>query len=111
MVEYNNDNLNAALHALADETRRDILFRLAGRECSVGEIAEPYDMSLAAVSKHLKVLEKADLIVRKKEGRSYLCRMNYRSLIPVSELIKKYRAYWEARLDELDEFIRENRKK
>lgn len=111
MVEYKSEQFDLAFHALADSTRRDILFRLAREEHTVGEIAEPYDMSLAAVSKHLKVLEQADLIVRIKEGRSYRCRMNFEPLIPVSELIKKYRSFWENRLDELEQFIEESRKK
>ena len=101
--------LDSTLHALADSTRRDILLRLADQERSVNEIAEPYEMSLAAVSKHLKVLEGADLIVKRKEGRSYLCRMNYEPLTEVSELIKTYRKFWEARFDELEQFLDENK--
>lgn len=101
--------LDSTLHALADSTRRDILMRLADQEHSVNEIAEPYDMSLAAVSKHLKVLEGADLVVRRKEGRKYLCRMNYEPLMEVSELIKTYRKFWEARFDELEQFLDEQK--
>lgn len=101
--------LDSTLHALADSTRRDILMRLADQEHSVNEIAEPYDMSLAAVSKHLKVLEGADLVVRRKEGRKYLCRMNYEPLTEVSELIKTYRKFWEARFDELEQFLDEQK--
>ncbi len=103
--------LDSTLHALADSTRRDILMRIAEEERSVNEIAEPYDMSLAAVSKHLKVLESADLLIRRKEGRSYLCRMNYEPLDEVSELIKTYRKFWEARFDELERFIEESKTK
>lgn len=101
--------LDSTLHALADSTRRDILMRLADQEHSVNEIAEPYDMSLAAVSKHLKVLEGADLVVRRKEGRKYLCRMNYEPLMEVSELIKTYRKFWEERFDELEQFLDEQK--
>ena len=111
MVEYNSQILDSTLHALADSTRRDILFRLAKEEHSVNEIADPYDMSLAAVSKHLKVLERANLIVKKKEGRSYRCRMNYEPMIPVLDLIKQYREFWEMRFDELEQFIKEKREK
>lgn len=111
MVEYNSEILDSTFHALADSTRRDILIRLAKEEYTVNEIAEPYDITLAAVSKHLKVLEEANLVVRKKEGRTYRCRMNYEPLIPVSELIKKYREFWEMRLDELEKFINESKKK
>ncbi len=99
--------LDSTLQALADSTRRDILMRLADQERSVNEIAEPYDMSLAGVSKHLKVLEEANLVVRRKEGRKYLCRMNYEPLTEVSELIKTYRKFWEARFDELEQFLEE----
>jgi len=108
MVEHNSEILDSTFHALADSTRRDILIRLAREEYTVNEIAEPYDMTLAAVSKHLKVLEEAGLILRKKEGRSYRCRMNYEPLVPVSELIKKYRTFWEQRLDELEKFLKED---
>ncbi|MDR8393970.1 metalloregulator ArsR/SmtB family transcription factor [Aliifodinibius sp. S!AR15-10] len=103
--------LDSTLHALADSTRRDILMRLADEERSVNEIAEPYDISLAAVSKHLKVLERANLVVRRKEGRKYLCRMNYEPLVEVSELIKTYRKFWEARFDELEQFLEEQKDK
>lgn len=109
MVEYDTEILDSTLHALADSTRRDILLRLAKDEHSVNEIADPYDISLAAVSKHLKVLEQANLVIKKKEGRSYRCRMNYEPLIPITELIKKYREFWESRLDELEKFINENK--
>lgn len=102
--------LDTTLHALSDSTRRSILGRLAKKECTVNEIAEPYDMSLAAVSKHLKVLEKADLIIKKKEGRSYKCRMNYEPLTEVEQLIREYKTFWEARFDELEKFISYNKK-
>ncbi|MDZ7690945.1 MAG: metalloregulator ArsR/SmtB family transcription factor [Balneolaceae bacterium] len=95
--------------ALADSTRRDILLRLAKEEHTVNEIADPYKMSLAAVSKHLKVLEQANLIIKKKEGRSYRCRMNYEPMIPVLDLIKKYREFWESRMDELEQFIEKSK--
>ncbi len=103
--------LDSTLQALADKTRRDILMRLADQERSVNEIAEPYDMSLAAVSKHLKVLEGANLVVRRKEGRKYLCRMNYEPLVEVSELIKTYRKFWENRFDELEHFLENHNNK
>lgn len=102
--------LDTTLHALSDSTRRSILGRLAKKECTVNEIAEPYDMSLAAVSKHLKVLEKADLIIKKKEGRSYKCRMNYEPLTEVEQLIREYKTFWKARFDELEKFISDNKK-
>lgn len=97
--------LDSTLHALSDSTRRDMLLRMAEQEHTVSELAEPYDMSMAAVSKHLKVLETANLIVKRKEGRRYHCRMNYEPLVEVNELINRYRQFWEARLDELERFI------
>lgn len=97
--------LDSTLHALSDSTRRDMLLRMAGEEKTVSELAEPYEMSMAAVSKHLKVLEKARLITKRKEGRHYHCRMNYEPLTEVSELIQTYRRFWKARFDELEEFV------
>jgi DNA-binding transcriptional ArsR family regulator len=109
MVEYDKDILDRTLHALADQTRRDILMQLGNGEKTVNEIAEPYDISLAAVSKHLKVLERAELILKEKTGRKYHCRMNPKPLIPVSLLINRYRAFWNDRLDELESFIDKNK--
>ncbi len=102
--------LDTTFHALADSTRRSILLRLSEQELTVNEIAEPYNMSLAAVSKHLKVLEKSNLIEKEKIGRSYTCRMNYEPLNEVQELIEKYKVFWKARLDELDTFITQTKK-
>lgn len=102
--------LNSTLYALSDSTRRSILSRIARKECSVNEIAEPYEMSLAAVSKHLKVLENANLIVRRKEGRSYKCRMNYAPLSEVEELIQEYKQFWESRFDELEKYLSKNKR-
>lgn len=103
--------LDSTLYALSDSTRRDMLLRMAEQEHTVTELAEPYDMSMAAVSKHLKVLESANLITRRKEGRRFHCRMNYEPLVEVNELIKKYRQFWQARLNELEEFIEESKAK
>jgi len=103
--------LDSTLYALSDSTRRDMLLRMAEQEHTVSELAEPYDMSMAAVSKHLKVLESANLITRRKEGRRYHCRMNYDPLVEVNELIKKYRQFWEARLDELEDFLEDSKTK
>lgn len=102
--------LDSTFHALSDSTRRSILLRLSEKELTVNEIAEPYEMSLAAVSKHLKVLEKSELIKKEKIGRSYSCKMNYEPLTEAQELINKYKTFWEARLDELDRFITQAKK-
>lgn len=103
--------LDSTLHALSDSTRRDMLLRMAEQEQTVSELAEPYKMSMAAVSKHLKVLEKANLVKKRKEGRRYHCRMNYEPLLEVSELVKIYRRFWEARFDELEDFIEKSKAK
>lgn len=105
MVKYKHDKLDSTFQALADPTRRDILLRLAEKEHTVGDLAEPYDMSLAAVSKHLKVLQKADLIIKIKDGRRYRCRMNYEPLGEIEELMEKYRNFWKARFDGLEKLI------
>ncbi len=101
--------LDSTLYALSDSTRRSILLSLAEKEQTVNEIAAPYEMSLAAVSKHLKVLEKANLITKTKEGRSITCKMNYTPLTEVEALIKEYKKFWEARLTELQQFIEQSK--
>ncbi len=102
--------LDSTLYALSDSTRRSILLSLAEKEQTVNEIAEPYEMSLAAVSKHLKVLEKANLITKKKEGRTITCRMNYAPLSEVESLVQEYKQFWESRLTELQQFIEQSKK-
>src|SRR6185295_17267570 len=101
------DQLSATFAALADPTRRAILSRLATGECSVTELAEPFDMSMPAVSKHLKVLEKAGLIARGREAQWRPCRLEPAPLQDVSKWLDHYRQLWEARLDRLDEYLRE----
>lgn len=102
--------LDSTLYALSDSTRRSILLSLAEKERTVNEIAKPYDMSLAAVSKHLKVLEKANLITKKKKGRTITCSMNFSPLTEVESLIKEYKRFWDARLTELQQFIEQSKK-
>ncbi|MBD3275700.1 MAG: metalloregulator ArsR/SmtB family transcription factor [Candidatus Marinimicrobia bacterium] len=97
--------LNNVFFALSDPTRRGILKRVARKPLSVNEIAEPYEMSLAAVSKHIQVLERAELISKEKQGRSYSCRMNFSSLEDASKLIQEYRQFWTKRLDSLEEYL------
>src|SRR5450432_2403456 len=100
-------NLDATFAALADPTRRAILARLASGETSVTELAEPFAMSLPAVSKHLKVLEKAGLIVRSREAQWRPCRLEPGPLREVSAWLEAYRILWEGRLDRLAEFLAE----
>jgi DNA-binding transcriptional ArsR family regulator len=101
------DHLSATFSALADPTRRAILARLASGECSVTELAEPFEMSMAAVSKHLRVLEQAGLIARGREAQRRPCRMQAAPLAEVVAWAERYRAIWEQRLDRLDGYLQE----
>jgi DNA-binding transcriptional ArsR family regulator len=101
------DPLSTTFAALADPTRRGILARLALGEATVGELAEPYKMSLPAVSKHLKVLERAGLIARGREAQWRPCRIQPNALKGVDDWLEHYRRLWEERLDRLDDYLRE----
>jgi DNA-binding transcriptional ArsR family regulator len=101
------DRLSATFNALADPTRRAILARLVTGEASVKELARPFDMSLQAVSKHLKVLERAGLIARGREAQWRPCRLEVRALKGVDEWLGDYRRLWEERLDRLDVYLRD----
>jgi DNA-binding transcriptional ArsR family regulator len=101
------DHLSATFAALADPTRRAILARLALSETSVTELAEPFDMSLPAVSKHLKVLERAGLIARGREAQWRPCRIELRALKEVDGWLERYRHFWEQSFDRLDDYLRE----
>jgi DNA-binding transcriptional ArsR family regulator len=101
------DPLSATFAALADPTRRAILARLALGESSVSELAEPFEISLPAVSRHLKVLERAGLIARSREAQWRPCRIEAAPLREVADWVDRYRRFWEARLDRLDAYLRE----
>src|SRR6186997_380301 len=101
------DHLSSTFAALADPTRRAILARLSSGQCSVTELAEPFDMSLPAVSKHLRVLERAGLIARGREAQWRPCRLEARPLKQVADWAEQYRHVWEARLDRLDNYLQE----
>ena len=101
------DRLTSTLAALADPTRRAILARLALGETSVTELAEPFAMSLPAVSKHLKVLERAGLIARGRDAQWRPCRLQAAPLKDVADWIEHYRGFWEARLDRLEDNLHE----
>jgi DNA-binding transcriptional ArsR family regulator len=98
--------LDKAFAALADPTRRSILARLAAGEASVGELAAPFDMSLPAVSKHLKVLQRAGLITQGRRAQWRPCRLEPAPLKEASDWLETYRQQWEERLDRLDEYLR-----
>jgi DNA-binding transcriptional ArsR family regulator len=101
------DALSSTFSALADPTRRAILARLVSGEATVTELAEPFDMSLPAVSKHLKVLERAGLIARGREAQWRPCRIEGGRLREVSDWIEHYRRFWEESFDRLDDYLRE----
>ncbi len=101
-----NDGLSRIFSALADPTRRAILTRLVGGEKSVTELAEPFALSLPAISKHLKVLERAGLIARGRNRQWRPCRLEAGALKEVDDWVGQYRRMWEARLDRLDEYLR-----
>lgn len=101
-----SDPLSTTLAALADPTRRAILARLCQGEASVTELAEPFRMSLPAVSKHLKVLERAGLVARSRTAQWRPCRLEAGPLRDVAGWLEGYRRFWEASLDRLDDYLR-----
>lgn len=101
------DALSTTFFALADPTRRSILARLADGEASVTELAEPFAMSLPAISRHLKVLERAGLISRSREAQWRPCRFEAAPLKEAEDWIERYRRLWEERFDRLDDYLRE----
>lgn len=100
-----SDPLSTTLAALADPTRRAILARLATGEASVNELAEPFDMTLAAVSKHIKVLENAGLVTRGRQAQYRPCRLEAAPMRDVAGYIETYRGFWEQNLDQLDAYL------
>jgi DNA-binding transcriptional ArsR family regulator len=101
------DPLSTTLSALADPTRRAILARLASGEATVTELAEPFEISLPAVSKHLKVLERAGLIARGRAAQWRPCRLEAAPLKDAADWIEPYRRFWEESFDRLDEYLKE----
>jgi DNA-binding transcriptional ArsR family regulator len=107
MVELQPTQLDAVFHALADPTRRAMLASLAGAPHSVGELAAPYAMSLAAASKHVKALERAGLVRREVKGRMHLCRLAPEPLAGASDWLAFYRRFWSERFDVLDALLKD----
>jgi DNA-binding transcriptional ArsR family regulator len=105
MVEYHAPEINAVFHALGDVTRRRMLADLARGERTVSELAEPFAMSLAAASKHIRVLEHAGLIRREVRGRTHLCRLDPGPLAGAHEWLGFYEQFWADRLDELERLL------
>jgi DNA-binding transcriptional ArsR family regulator len=106
-----SDQLSATFAALADPTRRAILSRLTSGEASVTEIAEPFRMSLPAVTKHLKVLQRAGLISQGREAQWRPCRLRAKPMREAAEWIESYREHWQQRFDRLDDYLRESTRK
>src|ERR1041384_2864150 len=106
-----SDHLSATFSALADPTRRAILARLSSGEATVAELAAPFDMSLPAISKHLKVLERAGLIERGREAQWRPCRLQAEPLKEAAGWVEQYRRHWEESFDRLDEYLQELRKR
>ncbi len=110
MLETQTDQLSNTFAALADPTRRAILARLATGEASVTELAKPFNMSMPAVSKHLKVLERAGLVAHVREAQWRPRRLEPNALKEVADWVEHYRQFWEQRLDRLDDYLRELQK-
>ena len=108
MVEYNPAQLDAVFHALGDATRRKMLRALTQDERTVSQLAEPFDMSLAAASKHIKALESAGLIHREVRGRMHMCRLAPAPLAGAHDWLSFYERFWTDRLDALERLLRED---
>jgi len=106
-----NAALDTVYSALGDPTRRAILTRLADREYTVGELAEPFAVSRPAISKHLRVLERAGLVRRTRQGRLSRCRLEPKPLAAAAGWLEHYRRFWEERLERLDAFLHELKRK
>ena len=107
MVELQTSQMNSIFHALGDGTRREMLRDLSRGERTVSELAKPFAMSLAAASKHIKVLEGAGLIRREVKGRTHVCRLEPGPLASAHEWLSFYERFWTSRLDVLDRLLRE----
>jgi DNA-binding transcriptional ArsR family regulator len=109
-MQSDTDALSTTFAALADPTRRAILARLAGGEATVTELAAPFDLSLPAISKHLKVLQRAGLIEQGRQAQWRPCRLKPEPLRDVADWVGQYRRWWEASFDRLDEYLTELQK-
>lgn len=107
MSKFSSDTLSDTFQALADPTRRAILARLAKGESSIQDLAKPFKMSLPAISKHIKVLERSHLIVRRKRAQQRICSLETQSMKEAVSWIEHHRKLWEDRLDRLDEYLKQ----
>jgi DNA-binding transcriptional ArsR family regulator len=106
MVEY-AASLDSVFSSLADPTRRDILRRVSDRQLSISEIALPYDLTFAAISKHLKVLERARLVIKRRQGKEQIVSIAPQTLKQADDYLEFYRQFWEERLDSLENYLKE----
>lgn len=111
MVNNQSHDLDAVFHALSDPTRRTMIQRLAKKDQRVSDLAKPFDMSLAAASKHIRVLERAKLIQRTIQGRTHICRLNPWTLSKIQEWLRYYERFWTEKLDALETLLTEEDKK
>lgn len=110
MVKSNAARLDSIFHALSDSTRRSILREVSKGERTVGQVAKPHRMSLAAVSKHLNVLEEAELIARERRGNFQIVRLNAKNLKPAEEWLAYYEDFWNRQLDALQKYLEGEKK-
>ncbi|WP_439607698.1 ArsR/SmtB family transcription factor [Hydrogenophaga sp.] len=106
MIEYESPQLDAVFHALADPTRRAMLHTLSSQPLPVGELAAPFEMSLAAASKHIQVLERAGLVQRTVTGRTHLCQLNAAPMHAGLEWMRHYERFWQQRVDALEALLK-----
>jgi DNA-binding transcriptional ArsR family regulator len=106
MIEYKPTQLDVVFHALADPTRRAMLHTLSSQPLPVGELAAPFEMSLAAASKHIQVLERAGLVQRTVTGRTHLCQLNAAPMHAGLEWMRHYEQFWQQRVDALEALLR-----
>ena len=111
MIHSREQELDETFFALSDPTRRAILERLSDGQATVSELSEPFEVSQPAISKHLRVLEKAGLLEQTKEGRTRICRLKAEPLEEVNQYIDRYRKFWEKQLDNLAEYLESLEKK
>lgn len=110
MVEQYEENLDNIFHALADSTRREMVRLISERERTVSELAAPFDMSLAAASKHIKVLERAGLLQRTVKGRTHICRLDAESLSAATKWLRFYERFWNKQFDALERELNKAKK-
>jgi len=111
MVEYDSLQLDTVFHALADPTRRGMLASLALGERSIGELGQPYAISFAGASKHVKVLEGAGLVARRKSGRKQICSLRAEPLAQAERWLRQWEKFWTVRLDRLQALVESNKEK